>query len=155
MPEGLTGADVKKVHIGKFSRFLWTHDGRFFQNGQHKFYMWGPGKNRDETVDAFTEQDRTWFRNGEDTIIDWVSGKHYHIVLTESGKMIGSGYTFYRYFDSSMRQNSENYEDWPFVVPPPEGYTHAIKAFPAYKNYLVYVNWKKEDGTIRTFRIGN
>jgi hypothetical protein len=33
MPEGLTGADVKKVHIGKFSRFLWTHDGRFFQNG--------------------------------------------------------------------------------------------------------------------------
>ena len=30
MPDGVTPADVKKVHVGKFSRFLWCHDGRFF-----------------------------------------------------------------------------------------------------------------------------
>lgn len=59
--------------------------------------MWGPGHNRDgEWQEKFVEQNKEWFRNGEDKIIDWVSGKHYHIVLTESGKMIGSGYTFYR-----------------------------------------------------------
>ena len=65
--------------------------------------MWGPGHSRDDECERFYEQDATWFRNGEDKIIDWVSGKHYHIVLTESGKMIGSGYTFYRQFGSDMR----------------------------------------------------
>lgn len=104
MPDGVTPADVKKVHVGKFTRFLWCHDGRFFQNGQHKWYMWGPGHNRDgEWQEKFVEQNKEWFRNGEDKIIDWVSGKHYHIVLTESGKMIGSGYTFYRQFAGDMR----------------------------------------------------
>ena len=37
-PEGLTAADIKKVHIEKFARIIWTKDGRFFHNGQHKQY---------------------------------------------------------------------------------------------------------------------
>ena len=39
---------------------------------------------------------KDWFRNGDDKIVDFVCGKHYNCVLTESGKMICSGYVFYR-----------------------------------------------------------
>jgi len=40
-PEGLSASDIKKVHIEKFARLIWTKDGRFFHNGQHKAWMWG------------------------------------------------------------------------------------------------------------------
>lgn len=65
---------------------------------------------------------KDWFRNGDDKIVEWVSGKHYNVVLTESGKMICSGYQFWRKFDSEIRSNDENYEDWPFKVKEPEGF---------------------------------
>lgn len=98
---------------------------------------------------------KDWFRNGEDKIVDFVCGKHYNCVLTESGKMICSGFVFYRTFDSDMRQNDENYEDWPFKVPAPDGYCKALKAFPSYKNHCVYVNWQKNGSDeVRSFRIG-
>jgi len=32
-PEGLSGSDIKKVHVEKFARLIWTKDGRFFHNG--------------------------------------------------------------------------------------------------------------------------
>ena len=98
-----------------------THDGRFFHNGQHKCYMWGPTKSsyNEEDVMKFVEMDKNWFRNGDDKIVEWVTGKHYHTVITESGKMICSGYRFWRCFDYSLRHNNENYEDWPFTVDPP------------------------------------
>jgi len=53
-----------------------------------------------------------------------------------------------------MRSNDENYEDWPFKVPAPEGYNFALKAFPSYKMFCVFVNWKDDAGKIRSFRIG-
>jgi hypothetical protein len=99
---------------------------------------------------------KEWFRNGEDKIVDFVCGKHYNVVLTESGKMICSGFVFYRTFDSNMRQNDENYEDWPFKVPAPNGFDKALKAFPSYKMHNVYVNWQKTASTtVRSFRIGS
>ena len=98
---------------------------------------------------------KEWFRNGEDKIVDFVCGKHCNIVLTESGKMICSGFIFYRKFNENMRANDENYEDWPFKVPAPEGYHKALKAFPSYKMHNVYVNWQNDAGNkVRSFRIG-
>jgi hypothetical protein len=100
--------------------------------------------------------DKNWFRNGDDKIVDWVAGNHYNVVLTESGKMICSSYRFYRTFNSEIRHNAENYEDWPFTVDPPAScWIKAVKAFPSYKMRLVYVNWQKDDGSIRSFRVGD
>ena len=155
-PEGLSASDIQKVHVEKFARLIWTKDGRFFHNGQHKQYMWGPTKTStsSEDTEGFVEMNKDWFRNGDDKIVDWVCGKHNNTVLTESGKMICSGYVFYRQFESSMRANDENYEDWPFKVPAPEHYSFAVKAFPSYKRHCVFVNWRNEAGKIRSFRIG-
>ena len=118
--------------------------------------MWGPTKTSTATEDlvGFVEMNKDWFRNGDDKIVDWVCGRHTNVVLTESGKMICSGYYFYRQFDQSLRANDENYEDWPFKVTAPEGYNFALKAFPSWKNDCVFINWKNDTGKIRSFRIG-
>ena len=119
--------------------------------------MWGPTKTgtNQEDRDGFVEMNRAWFRNGDDKIVDWVAGNHYNVVLTESGKIICSSYRFWRKFSSDIRHNEENYEDWPFTVKPPsEDWKKAVKAFPSYKMPVVYVNWEKNDGTIRSFRVG-
>ena len=101
------------------------------------------------------EKGKDWFRNGDDKIVDIVSGCHYVVVLTEAGKIHCSGYRFYRNFDSSIRHNNENYEDWPFYLDAPAAcWTKAIQVFPAYKNNTIYVNWKKDDGSIGSFRVG-
>ena len=157
-PEGLSGADIKKFHVGKFQRMIWTHDGRFFHNGRHKSYMWGPTKTstNQEDKDRFCEMNKEWFRNGADPIVDWVAGNHYNAVITEAGKIICSGYRFWRRHDSEIRHNDENYEDWPFTLKPPaEEWKKAVAVFPSMKMQLLYCNWKKEDGTVRTFRGGN
>ena len=119
--------------------------------------MWGPTKSSatQADLDQFQEMNRDWFRNGEDRIVDWVGGCHYNVVLTESGKMICSSYRFYRTFNSEIRHNAENYEDWPFTVDAPAPcWIKAVKAFSSYKMKLVYVNWEKDDGSIRSFRVG-
>lgn len=95
-----------------------------------------------------------FFRNGSDKIVDFVSGKHYNLMLTESGKVIGSGYVFYREFSPDIKHNEESNEDYPFTVQAPEGFTKAIKAFPHYKRNMVYVNWQNDAGKIGSFRIG-
>ena len=156
MPEGLSASDIKKYHVGKFQRLIWTHDGRFFHNGQHKSYMWGPTKSgsTEEDVTKFVEMDRTWFRNKDEKIADWVTGKHCHAIILESGGLICSGYQFWRNIANDIKHNDENYEDWPITVKSPEGYDKAVAVFPAYKRRCVYVNWKNADGKTDSFRVG-
>lgn len=70
--------------------------------------------------------DKDWFRNKDDKIVDWVCGKHFNAVITESGKVICSSYYFYRRWDSDIRHNDENNEDYAFTVKPPQENAKAI-----------------------------
>ena len=84
-----------------------------------------------------------------------ISGRHYNMVITESGKMSCQGYRFYRHFDSSIRHNNENYEDYPFFVDPPEGYKKAIDAWACMKAEVVNVLFEKENGDQDVFHNRN
>ena len=50
----------------------------------------------------FKEMPENWFRTAQDNdkIVDAVSGCHYVAVITESGRLICSGYRLYREFGS-------------------------------------------------------
>lgn len=145
-PEGITGSDIQKVHVGKFSRCAWTKDGHLLFNGHAKWYNF-TNTNTEASNETFKERfENNFFRLEDDKIADWVSGYHYNAILTEKGVIHCQGYCFWRNFSSEIRHNNENYEDNPFRVSLPEGYKKAVKLFPAMKGHRLYANLAKEDG---------
>ena len=50
----------------------------------------------DEHVNAFTEIPEDFFpKNADDKIVDISSGRHFNVIVTESGKVYGSGSSLY------------------------------------------------------------
>ena len=70
--------------------------------------------------------------------MDITAGKHYAAVVTTNGKLYASGYIFYRYFED-CRSNTENNEDYPFLLRMPNG-LKCIKAFGVEKYNGIFVN---------------
>ena len=90
------------MFVSRFNRQIFTHDGRFFLYGQVKYYEWG-SPNGNNIYDEFKEMPSNWFRNGDDKVVDIVSGYHYNLVLTKSGKLHAQSYGLYRNIDDSLR----------------------------------------------------
>ena len=112
-----------------------------FFNGHAKWYDY-TNTDTSNSTEMFAERFENNFLRVEDgdKIVDWVSGYHYNVFLTEKGKIISQGYNYWRYFDSSIRHNNENYEDHPFTLSFPEGFPKAVKLLPCHKYMKIYVN---------------
>jgi len=84
LPDGVSGADIKRVSVGKMNRLVLTHDGRLFHNGYSKYYQLGPsiGSGQDSQFEKFVEIEANWFRNGDDKIVNAISGRHWNMVFT-------------------------------------------------------------------------
>ena len=94
---------------------------------------------------------KDFFRNDEDDkLIDVVGGKNYTAVLTEKGKVFASSYIFWRHF-AGCRENPESYEDTPYQLKLPEGYTG--KALFGSIFNIIWVNATDADGNLKT--LGN
>ena len=113
--------NFKKIAHGKFFRVALTQEGKIWFNGQNRKYMFSSNMERNLHADHFFEIGDNFFRVEDgDTIVDMTAGKHYTAVVTANGKLLASGYIFYRHFQE-CRLNTENNEDYPFEMRMPEG----------------------------------
>lgn len=143
--------DIKKISHGKYFRLVLTNDGKLFFQGQSRKYNLKENGNLDYQKDGFLKIPDRFFRNDEDDkLVDVVGGKSHTVVMTEKGRVFATGYTFYREF-SGCRSNTENYEDTPYELKLPEGYTG--KAIFGSTHNIVWVNATNADGKMQT--LGN
>ena len=92
-------------------------------------------------------------RDQADKIVDVSLGKHFIMIVTESGKVYGSGYVFYRYL-SRCRENSQRDEDYPYLIKMPDGYK-AKKVFCSTDNYSnAWILAEDSNGKRVTFSVG-
>ena len=115
--------------------------------------MFGTGIDRNEHINEFHELRQKFFSGRDEKYVDVSGGKHFVAVVTESGKLYASGYTFYRAF-SSCRFNRQHDEDYPYELRLPEGYRKAFKVFGQEKRNNIWVNATDADGNMRTLGAG-
>ena len=144
--------NVKKISHGKYFRVALTEEGKLFFQGQSRKYMLGSCNNHESKWDDFCLINERFFRNDEDDkLVDVVGGRNYTAVLTEKGRIFATSYIFWRSF-SGCRENPENYEDTPFELKLPEGYTGKC-LFGSIKD-RIWVNVVDSEGKMKTFANG-
>ena len=119
--------------------------------------MWGSLKtySQDEDYERFVEYDKDFFKKShdeDDKIVQFMTGKHYHVVLTEKGKVICSGYEIDSMIPDQIKDKTNDDHEYQFALKPPEGYEKAVQVFTSFKLHMVIVNWKNEDGKIHSWR---
>ena len=144
--------DIKKVSHGKYFRVALTKSGKLFFQGVSRKYMLMSNGNRAERKDGFELIEENFFRNEEDDkLVDVVGGKNYTAVLTEKGRIYASSYIFWRNHEH-CRSNPENYEDTPYELKLPEGYSGKC-LFGSFTN-MIWVNATDAEGKIKTLVSG-
>lgn len=77
--------------------------------------MLGSGFDTSSCEEKFIEVPKDFYPIEEgDKIIDVSLGKKWMCVVTEKGKVWGSGYVYYRYIGNTYRWNEQNNEDYPY-----------------------------------------
>ena len=86
-----------------------TKEGKLFFQGWSKKYMLGDNVGNSEKLNQFYEVRADLFpRDQSDKITDVSLGKHFIMIVTESGKVYGSGYVFHRYLSKCRVGRNED-----------------------------------------------
>lgn len=145
----------KKITCGKYNRAILDEDGKLFFQGRSKTYMFGSDFDGGPCLRSFVKIDEDFYPREDktDKFIDVALGKKHIVLVTEGGKVYGSGYVFYRRVRPEARKNEQNNEDYPFEIFLPAGWK-AIACFAMVdKGLTVFINAEK-NGQKKTFGFG-
>ena len=117
--------------------------------------MMGMNCDADAYLDKFTKvQDDFYPRTDQtDKFVDIALGKRQIALVTQSGKVYGSSYQFYRNIQEASRKNEQDNEDYPFEIILPSGWKAAACFCPVDKYEICYIDAVR-DGKHKMFSYG-